>query len=202
MPMNTSNYFIPIHGPPDYESQEWLDLSGLRLGMYLGSEPGWTDMPAKYWRSWALFWDDMAEKKEAEIRLLSANNEALRTQIQDLRFCLDNALALWAQNNDMLQQHARNFHHCLGQFGRPFVKDIKNKVRPLDLPDALEHQSNDKSRLSTVSLDNHVVNDVSVDRVSDDASVIAEDITLTSLTADDTSVSQATIKTANDICLN
>ncbi|KAL2138140.1 hypothetical protein VTI28DRAFT_7390 [Corynascus sepedonium] len=77
-----------------------------------------------------------------------------------------------------------------------------NKVRPLDLPDALEHQSNDESRLSTVSLDNHVVNDVSVDRVSDDASVIADDVTLTSLTADDTSVSQATIKTANDICLN
>lgn len=110
------NYAVPARGAPDFKSQEWVELSGLRLGMHIGSDPCWSDIPTKYWRSWALFWDDMTSQKDAEVRLLSANNEALRTQLQDLRRCLDHALAFWTENNEALKQQTRDLHQSLAQF--------------------------------------------------------------------------------------
>ncbi|KAL2139471.1 hypothetical protein VTI28DRAFT_5111 [Corynascus sepedonium] len=58
----------------------------------------------------------------------------------------------------------------------------------------------EKSKIDT-HRGNILVNDLSVDRTSDDAFVIAGDVTQTSQIADDTSVSQITVKTANEICL-
>ncbi|KAL2137619.1 hypothetical protein VTI28DRAFT_8867 [Corynascus sepedonium] len=110
-----NNYVVPTDGAPEFKSQEWTELSGLRLGMHLGSDPSWADSPTKYWRSWALFWDDMTSQKDTEVRLLSASNDALRKQLHDLRCCLDNALDFWTRNNEALRQQARDLQYCLQQ---------------------------------------------------------------------------------------
>jgi hypothetical protein len=66
-------------------------------------------------------WDGMANQKDAEIRLLSANNDVLRIQIHKLRCCLDDALDFWTENNEALRQQARDLHCCLDQLRNTFV---------------------------------------------------------------------------------
>ena len=34
-----NNYVVPTRGAPDFKAREWTELSGLRLGMHLGSDP-------------------------------------------------------------------------------------------------------------------------------------------------------------------
>ncbi|KAK4246838.1 hypothetical protein C7999DRAFT_32711 [Corynascus novoguineensis] len=87
-----NNYVVPTNGAPVFGSQQWTELSGQRLGIHLGSNPSCSDISTKYWRSWAVFWDNMTSQKDSEIRLLSASNDALRKQLQNLRCYLDEAL--------------------------------------------------------------------------------------------------------------
>lgn len=41
-------FVVPTNGAPDFGSQQWTELSGLRLGMYLGSDPSWSDSSTRY----------------------------------------------------------------------------------------------------------------------------------------------------------
>ena len=67
----------------------------------------------------------MTNHKDTEIRLLSANNDALRKHIQDLRCCLDHVLDFCTENNEALQQQAHNLQRSLDQLRKTFVSGYK-----------------------------------------------------------------------------
>jgi hypothetical protein len=49
------DYDVPTQGAPDFISREWTELSGLRLGMHLGSDSHRSSTQTDYWMGWALF---------------------------------------------------------------------------------------------------------------------------------------------------
>jgi hypothetical protein len=65
----------------------------------------------------------MTNQKDAKLRLLSANNEILRTQVQDPLRCLEHALDSWIENSEALRQQGRNLQQCFAQFRRSFAKN-------------------------------------------------------------------------------